>query len=131
MISRTPLKRSCEVMTPDRVFVYGSLRKGASNHWRVESATFVRDQTITGTLLVIDWYPGLILYGETEVKGEVYEVSPELLKELDHFEGIVQSGEYQRVMIDEMWIYEWQNGSEGYEVVSSGDWLEDQRSDST
>lgn len=83
----------------------------------------MRDHTVTGTLLKIDWYPGLILAGETKVRGEVYEVSPGLLKELDAFEGLGVNDEYQRVMIDEMWIYEWKKGAGGYEVVSSGDWL--------
>lgn len=110
-------------MKADRVFVYGSLRKGASNYWRMEEAAFVSEKTVTGTLLKIDWYPGLILSGETEIKGEVYEVSPKLLEELDQFEGIGQSGEYQRVLIDGVWIYEWQKGSDGYEIVPSGDWL--------
>jgi gamma-glutamylcyclotransferase (GGCT)/AIG2-like uncharacterized protein YtfP len=76
-----------------------------------------------------------VLKGDTLVQGEVYEVGPELLGELDEFEGIGlgddHSGEYQRIkalvnldgQATEVWIYEWLKGVEGYEVVSSGDWL--------
>lgn len=104
------------------VFVYGSLRKGASNHWRLDEAIFIRKEAVAGTLLKIDWYPGLILGGESLVKGELYQVSPELLAELDAFEGIGQTGEYRRVKVGDFWVYEWLKGTEGYEMIRSGDW---------
>lgn len=89
---------------------------------------------VTGTLVKVDWYPGLVLEGGTSVMGEVYEVGPELLRELDIFEGIKadsRSSEYARVRAEvncgekvlSVWIYEWLKGVEGYEVVSSGNWL--------
>ena len=64
----------------------------------------------------------------------MYAVGPELLKELDDFEGIgaeEHNGEYQRINAEvtlggeltEVWIYEWLKGIEGYDVVESGDWL--------
>lgn len=119
----------------DLLFVYGALRKGASNDWRMAEARWLGPAEIAGTLVKIDWYPGLVLGEGGLVKGEVYEIGPELLKELDAFEGIGledgRNGEYQRiraeVMVDdspmEVWIYEWLKGVEGYPVVASGDWL--------
>jgi|TARA_B110000879_G_scaffold189093_1_gene252283 gamma-glutamylcyclotransferase (GGCT)/AIG2-like uncharacterized protein YtfP len=120
---------------PDLIFVYGALRKGASNDWRMKDARWLGPAKVEGTLLKIDWYPGLVLGLGGWVKGEVYEIGAELLKELDEFEGIEledeRNGEYHRVkrevLLDgsptEVWIYEWLKGLEGFEVVSSGDWL--------
>jgi gamma-glutamylcyclotransferase (GGCT)/AIG2-like uncharacterized protein YtfP len=120
---------------PDLIFVYGALRKGASNDWRMKDARWLGPAEVEGTLLKIDWYPGLVLGSGGSVKGEVYEIGPELLKELDEFEGIgledERNGEYQRVRQQvgllgaprEVWIYEWIKGVDGFEVVGSGDWL--------
>ncbi len=120
---------------PDLIFVYGALRKGASNDWRMKDARWLGPAEVEGTLVKIDWYPGLVLGSGGLVKGGVYEISPELLKELDAFEGIGleddRNGEYHRVKrsvlvagaSQEVWIYEWLKGIEGYEIVSSGDWL--------
>ncbi|MGC6425639.1 MAG: gamma-glutamylcyclotransferase family protein [Akkermansiaceae bacterium] len=118
----------------ERIFVYGALRRGASNHWRMEGAKFLGEATVTGTLVKVDWYPGLVLDGVTQVLGEVYEVSANLLAELDDFEGLTNGGlfdEYDRVIARvevggqplEASIYEWQKGVAGYEVVENGDWL--------
>ncbi|MGB0326695.1 MAG: gamma-glutamylcyclotransferase family protein [Akkermansiaceae bacterium] len=116
------------------LFVYGALRKGASNDWRMKEAVWMGAASVFGTLVKVDWYPGLVLGGNHSVTGEVYAVGPELLKELDDFEGIgaeEHNGEYQRINAEvtlggeltEVWIYEWLKGIEGYEVVESGDWL--------
>ncbi|MGJ8723787.1 MAG: gamma-glutamylcyclotransferase family protein [Roseibacillus sp.] len=119
-----------------RVFVYGALRKGASNAWRMKRATFVGEATVLGTLVKVDWYPGLVLEGDGQVNGEVYEVDEQTIGELDVFEGIgiedERNDEYKRVsavvLLDdgcelECWIYEWQLGVADYEVVANGDWL--------
>lgn len=117
------------------LFVYGALRKGASNDWRMKGARWLGAANVPGTLVKIDWYPGLVLGGHQSVKGEVYEVETELLRELDEFEGIglraEGNGEYHRIrgnvnlagVSTEVWIYEWLKGIEGYRIVESGDWL--------
>ncbi|MGJ8695867.1 MAG: gamma-glutamylcyclotransferase family protein [Verrucomicrobiaceae bacterium] len=118
------------------LFVYGALRKGASNDWRMNDARWLGPAEVAGALVKIDWYPGLVLSERGgPVKGEVYEVSTDLLAELDAFEGIGladdRNGEYHRIRATvlledgprEVWIYEWLKGVDGYEVVDSGDWL--------
>ena len=119
----------------DLLFVYGALRKGASNNWRMEGARCLGSAKVPGTLVKIDWYPGLVLKGDTRVKGEVYKVGLELLRQLDEFEGIglanEAGGEYQRIQSDvllgqestKVWIYEWLKGIDDYKIVDSGDWL--------
>lgn len=117
------------------IFVYGALRKGASNDWRMKGAQWLGPAEVSGTLVRVDWYPGLVLGGGSMVLGEVYKVGPELMNELDEFEGIgsedERNGEYHRVKAEvsfkgeplNVWIYEWLKGVEGYPVVESGDWL--------
>jgi gamma-glutamylcyclotransferase (GGCT)/AIG2-like uncharacterized protein YtfP len=119
----------------DLLFVYGALRKGTANDWRMKDARWLGAAEVTGTLVKVDWYPGLVLGERGVVLGEVYEVSPSLLEELDEFEGVTleseDNGEYHRIRAQvvlegepkEVWIYEWLKGIAGYEIVESGDWL--------
>jgi gamma-glutamylcyclotransferase (GGCT)/AIG2-like uncharacterized protein YtfP len=118
----------------DLLFVYGALRKEASNGWRMKEAPWLGLATVPGTLVKVDWYPGLVLGGARTAIGEVYQVSPDLLQELDEFEGIgveVRTGEYHRVKAKvslggesiAVWIYEWLKGVEDYQIVETGDWL--------
>ena len=119
-----------------RVFVYGALRKGASNAWRMDTAEWLGRATVRGTLVKVDWYPGLVLTGSTVIQGEVYAVDEETLRKLDEFEGVgredTRNDEYQRVsttvkLVDggelECQIYEWQLGTKDYVEVENGDWL--------
>lgn len=119
-----------------KVFVYGSLRQGASNAWRMKKARLMGQAKVKGTLVKITWYPGLVLGGENWVQGEVYEVDDDLLVELDAFEGIhpdgSDNGEYRRLNYEVQLetgsllyceVYEWQLGIVDYETIASGDWL--------
>lgn len=45
------------------VFVYGTLRAGASNAWRLEDSDFLGAATVPGRMVKIDWFPGVILGG--------------------------------------------------------------------
>jgi len=85
-----------------RVFVYGTLRREGSNHFRMEGSSFLGEATVRGRLYKIDWYPGLVLDPAGDpVPGEVFEVGPEQLAALDEFEGVsaaeVEGSEYRRV----------------------------------
>ncbi|MEM9081008.1 MAG: gamma-glutamylcyclotransferase family protein [Verrucomicrobiota bacterium] len=117
-------------------FVYGTLRSGGSNFWRMERARFVERATVEGVLVKVDWYPGLVLGGGGRCLGEVYEVDELLVRELDEFEGIgipdERNGEYARVRAEVLlesgervscWVYEWLLGVGNYEVVETGDWF--------
>jgi gamma-glutamylcyclotransferase (GGCT)/AIG2-like uncharacterized protein YtfP len=111
------------------IFVYGTLRRGGSQHFRMAGAEFIAAGTVRGRLYGIDWYPGLAL-DETgdEVTGEVYQVSAELLENLDAFEG----PEYRRVRVmimladesrQDAWLWEWLGACDENQRILSGNWL--------
>ena len=111
------------------VFVYGTLRAGASNHHRMSGAEPVGRATVRGRLYRIDWYPGLVIDPAGEVvTGEVYRVTGELLATLDDFEG----GEYGRVRaaveglekVEAVWVWEYRPRTDEAQRISGGDWLE-------
>ena len=73
------------------LFVYGTLKRGGANHARLEGQQFkgrATTQPLYRMHLIAD-YPGLVAApgGGSNVKGELWEVDPEKLRELDAFEG--------------------------------------------
>ena len=124
-------------MNAEPVFVYGTLRCGGSNHFRMDGAEFFGSGVIAGRIYKISWYPALVLGGESAVKGELYRVSEEHLQALDVFEGIVpgegESREYRRVKVDatldsgekeSAWVWEWIGDLSSAVALDTGNWLE-------
>lgn len=111
----------------ERVFVYGTLRKGAAQELRMAGGRWLGKATVRGRLYRIDWYPGLVMDSAAgEVAGDVFEVSGSLLAELDHYEG----NEYRRVFVETRgdvvgfaWIWEWLGKTDEARRIRSGDWL--------
>jgi gamma-glutamylcyclotransferase (GGCT)/AIG2-like uncharacterized protein YtfP len=111
------------------VFVYGTLRRGGSNHFRMAGADFVAQGAVRGRLYGIAWYPGLVLDREGgEVIGDVMAVDAGMMAELDAYEG----GEYRRVRVEvglphgeiiEAWIWEWGGEVDESRRIAGGDWL--------
>jgi gamma-glutamylcyclotransferase (GGCT)/AIG2-like uncharacterized protein YtfP len=86
----------------ERLFVYGSLRRGEEHHDRLEGARFEREATVRGARLVIQGgYPALVLEGEGLVHGEVHRVSQRLLQTLDVFEEVPQRYARGSVILDD------------------------------
>jgi gamma-glutamylcyclotransferase (GGCT)/AIG2-like uncharacterized protein YtfP len=123
-------------MNAEPVFVYGTLRRGGSNHFRMDGADFVGSGKIAGMIHRIDWYPALVCGGERSVKGELYQVGSEHLHALDIFEGITPDSdaprEYRRIKVgvsldsgksEEAWVWEWIGGLDGAEPLVGDDWL--------
>jgi gamma-glutamylcyclotransferase (GGCT)/AIG2-like uncharacterized protein YtfP len=76
-------------MTKEKLFVYGTLRKGFPLHRYVSNgARFIGTGTIRGMLYDLGAYPGVYASDEGEVKGELYELQNGSvhLKELDRIE---------------------------------------------
>ena len=118
------------------VFVYGTLRRGGSNHFRMDGAEFVGFGSIRGRIYRFDWYPGLVVDDSgDEIIGEVYAVSPQQMTDLDFFEGIsageIEGSEYRRTRVKvsgcgdplEAWVWEWRGLVDESRRIESGDWL--------
>jgi gamma-glutamylcyclotransferase (GGCT)/AIG2-like uncharacterized protein YtfP len=123
--------------SPQLVFVYGTLRRGGSNDFRMAGAEFVAQGTITGRMYRIDWYPGLVLDDAgDEIHGDVYSVTSDLLSALDIFEGLsageIEGSEYRRVQTTVVqqdsqtltaWVWEWLGITDESQRIADGDWL--------
>ncbi|MCW1887836.1 gamma-glutamylcyclotransferase [Luteolibacter flavescens] len=122
------------------VFVYGTLRRGGSNAFRMDGADFVSSGKVAGKLYAITWYPGLVLQGEGTVDGDLFRVGRDQLVALDEFEGIsaneIEGAEYRRVKTEvataddqvfAAWAYEWIGPVDESKRIISGDWLQDGR----
>lgn len=123
-------------MSANPVFVYGTLRTGGSNHFRMEASVFLGAGRIHGKMYRIDWYPALVCGGDTFVKGELYLVSDKDLAALDQFEGITPDAgeprEYHRVKArveldsgetHEACVWEWAGGLGSAQQLDGEDWL--------
>jgi gamma-glutamylcyclotransferase (GGCT)/AIG2-like uncharacterized protein YtfP len=117
------------------VFVYGTLRRGQERDInRLQPApVFIGDAQINGTLYNLGSYPGVRLVGAQWVLGEVYQITPELERQLDEIEEVwpQQTGEYERrdVVVQcagaglTCLVYEVaEMRTQGCAVMESGDW---------
>jgi gamma-glutamylcyclotransferase (GGCT)/AIG2-like uncharacterized protein YtfP len=75
-------------MSRSVLFVYGTLRKGSSNHERLEGARFAGACSTASEYDITHsaGYPALVP-GSRAVAGELYDVDETLLSRLDAFEG--------------------------------------------
>jgi gamma-glutamylcyclotransferase (GGCT)/AIG2-like uncharacterized protein YtfP len=82
------------------VFVYGTLKRGGSNHAFLGGQTFVGEaRTVPGfQLYELNGYPGMVAENSPRaegVTGEVWLVDADTLKHLDQLEGLAE-GLYRR-----------------------------------
>lgn len=69
------------------LFVYGTLKRGQSNHGRLQGARWIGEATLEGACLYdLGPFP-MAIAGDGWVKGEVYAVACAALEDLDSFEG--------------------------------------------
>jgi len=70
------------------LFVYGSLKRGRSNHHQLHAAEYVADARTAPcfALHVVAGYPALVP-GAQSIVGELYRVGPSAWSRLDAFEG--------------------------------------------
>ena len=103
--------------------------------WRARSLS--RRGASAGSIYRVDWYPGLVLEETGDVVGEIYQMEPALLAELDLFEGLpvgeIKGVEYGRVRTEassadgrkfHAWVWEWLGPIDPAKKVTGGDWLE-------
>ncbi len=76
------------------VFVYGTLKRGGSNHGFLMGERFLGEAlTVPGyTLYTLDGYPGMVPDATAEgVLGELWLVTPACLAALDDLEGLAEA----------------------------------------
>jgi len=119
-----------------KVFVYGSLLRGLGNHRLLSDSTFLGEAATKPYFLMVDlgYFPGLIEdIDGVSIKGEVYEVSDEILHRLDMLEGFREhdpkNGLYNRKEIVTQFgtalVYIYNHHNRVYtsdRLVKDGDW---------
>ena len=112
-----------------RIAVYGSLRKGLSNHSVLGPSKLVATEWLNGNYQMLDLgaFPGVVSCSDEKlkhpIKVEVYEVTCARLARLDSLEGHPTFYERQDVPGKDYQMYVLQS-TERYKPVPSGDWLE-------
>ncbi len=101
----------------DKVFVYGTLQQENTNYSLLQESTCLGRGTLHDLALydVNPWYPGAVRCPGKKVLGEVYEVSPAVLSQLDLLEnnGVLYQREMMPVVLEpsgekvEAWVYLW------------------------
>ena len=118
------------------VFVYGTLRTGQERDINClqPAPLFIGNSQINGTLYDLGSYPGVRLGGVQWVQGEVYQITPELERQLDEIEEVwpQPTDEYARreVLVQcagealSCLVYEVADlHTAGQRVIESGDWV--------
>lgn len=73
------------------LFVYGTLKAGLSNHFRMGGSRLVGPATTLPLYRMynLGWHPGIVHVGQgVSIEGEIYAVPPDTLAALDEFEGV-------------------------------------------
>ncbi|HZF49079.1 MAG TPA: gamma-glutamylcyclotransferase family protein [Polyangiaceae bacterium] len=111
---------------PVVLFVYGSLLCGEPAFFRLKGARFLgRARTAPQfTLLDLGEYPALLPGGTASIAGELYEIPPETLAELDAYEGHPSLYERTEIILEsgsraEAYLLA---GAAAHPEVASGDW---------
>jgi gamma-glutamylcyclotransferase (GGCT)/AIG2-like uncharacterized protein YtfP len=113
-------------LSPDHLFVYGTLRSGSDNRFArmlAERARSLGPARIEGLLYDFGSYPGA-RRGGGWIHGEIFQLHDPaaILGELDGYEG----SEYARATVAakgiECWIY-WYVGPEPGRLIPTGDWF--------
>jgi gamma-glutamylcyclotransferase (GGCT)/AIG2-like uncharacterized protein YtfP len=125
-------------MTHDKLFVYGTLRRGSNNYYAgllAETTRYVGQGAVAGRLYRVAHYPALVKgHAEHEhVKGDLFEgISAELWALLDDYEGDEYAREIVDVLIEDggtlqAYVYRYVRSSESLEWIRSGDWKQPDR----
>lgn len=86
-------------MSPTRLFIYGTLKRGGSNHHYMSGQTFITEARTTPAFRLHDFggFPGMVRAEDgLSIEGELWDVDADCLARLDVLEGI-DVGEYERV----------------------------------
>ena len=110
----------------ERVFTYGTLRRGERAASLMREASFVAVVRTEPrfTLFDLGTYPAAVPGGVHAIAGELYDVSPQLLAMLDQFEGVPELYRRERIAAGDRpaWMYLMLRAPAHGRVLALGDW---------
>lgn len=115
-----------------RVAVYGTLKRGFSNHHLLQHADYLGEAVLTDiTLYDLGWFPAARLEPSRGVRVEVFDIDESTLEALDQLEGYhswqPEHSFYQRHQLSTplgmVWVYIYNRPVQGLEVITKGEWL--------
>ena len=124
------------ISTLNHIFVYGTLMKQESRNGILEqySAEFLGPNSITGKLLHLSNFPGMIHDDNSEISGELYHCQEigECLSKLDWIEGFYgynsNDSLFTRIITkvneenNPKWAWTYKYNGESGKIIKSGDW---------
>lgn len=114
------------------VAVYGTLKRGMANHHLLISSRFLGDDRLLNIALYeLEEFPAARLEESHGIDVEVYDVSMEVLLDLDKLEvvdhEIPEKGLYRRILcptrFGAAWIYIYNGVVDGLPKLNAGSWL--------
>ena len=115
----------------DLVAVYGTLKRGRSNHGLISGARFLgKDRLKSIRLYDLGPWPGAVARPSSGIEVEVYEVNRQQLERLDEIEdhrpGAPETGLFNRRRFEtrhgKAWVYLYQGGTLGRRPILRGSW---------
>ncbi len=108
------------------MFVYGTLKKGYGNHFIMDGAKYLSEAYIVGwEMRDLGGFPAITKSDGGKVHGEMYIVSPQVLKRADKLEGYPSLFNREKVKSDkgfDAWVYYMEHETKST-VIESGRWL--------
>ncbi|WP_232321886.1 gamma-glutamylcyclotransferase [Photobacterium jeanii] len=110
------------------VFVYGTLRRGESNHALLQHAKCLGEAVVSSGYVLHDLgpYPGVIVdkHSQAPLHGEVYQVDSETFAALDRLEEYPTGYDRELVVTPygAAWLYVYLHSVTHAPVISNGDW---------
>ena len=105
----------------DYLFVYGTLKRGRTNHYLLQDAVFVGEAVTKEKYAMYENVIPYVVKGKrvSPIKGEVYEVSLQTLKKVDLLEGHPRFYKREKVKVVlinsgkelNAWMYFWRNSA--------------------
>ena len=117
-----------------RLFVYGTLRRGAEMHGLLEGrVSYLGPARVAGRLMDLGAFPALAIpvNPNDHVRGDLFGIEAAtreaLLETLDRYEG--NRFEREPAVVEgptgatEAWLYRWLGDPQGFRTITSGDYL--------
>lgn len=118
-------------MRKENLFVYGSLKKGGSNHDLIDQqlenrdAEYIQPASVCGFELYDKGTFPVAVPGNGELEGEIYRIPHKfLIGKLDHLEGFPHRFNRKQILIDDFncWIYYQESAPPESEKLERSSW---------